>query len=287
MQPFFEIIENEYRLDSIRALSVHLKKKRSRWHYHPEIELTFVYSGRGKRIVGDHVGNFYPGQLMLTGEDLPHDFNTSQQESNCHILVIQFNKSILATLPEFDGVRKLLDTSKQGILFNSVPKDIHDCFAHYLDLPPALKIVYLYQALVRLVQTLPQNNFDLLSSVEFTKYRLDQKSHDRLNKVIGYIDENKGKPISLAEISEQTFMTIPAFCRWFKNAMHVSFVNYLNKTRVEEACRLMVNTDKQIGHIALECGFESYSNFNRAFSKLYNVTPREYRKTLADAIQDD
>ena len=285
MQPFLELVDDKSPNESIRAFNVHLENKTSYWHYHPEIELTYVYSGEGRRIVGDHIGNFKAGQLMITGEDLPHDFNTSECEKNCQILVIQFDKRIITSVQEFQPIAQLINKAKRGLLYQHVPSALQEIFLHFDELSPLDKLISLLNILARLVQDDEQLSCELLSSVDFTKNKLDKMSQERLNKVLRYIDENKSQSISLEEISQVTHMTVPAFCRWFKNSMKISFVNYLNKMRVEEACRMMLQTQNQIGFIAIECGFESYSNFNRAFKKIYGSTPREYRRMFTDSIE--
>jgi AraC-like DNA-binding protein len=63
-----------------------------------------------------------------------------------------------------------------------------------------------------------------------------------------------------------------------------SFNDYLNRLRVEEACRILSGPDgptRKIGSIAYDCGFGSPSVFYAAFRKFVGRTPSDYLKSLA------
>src|SRR6185436_7902637 len=95
------------------------------WHYHPEYQLTMVLRGQGKRFVGDDVSRFKPGDLVLTGPNLPHMWCSSRNRdrgSRPHeAIIIQFPGTIFGgpflELPEMAPVRRLLERSTLGIRF--------------------------------------------------------------------------------------------------------------------------------------------------------------------------
>ena len=68
--------------------------------------------------------------------------------------------------------------------------------------------------------------------------------------------------------------------RLFKKEMGKSYAEYCNDIRIERALELLKNTDAKIIDIALECGFNHVSYFNRVFKKKYGVSPTEYRKMV-------
>jgi AraC-like DNA-binding protein len=120
-----------------------------------------------------------------------------------------------------------------------------------------------------------------LSSIKYLRNpsfsKNDHLAHDRLNTVIKYIQENYQNSINLEDMANQTFMVPAAFSRWFKQTMNIGFNEYLNKYRVEEACRQMISTQKTLSVISEDCGFDSHSTFHRAFLKAKNISPSKYR----------
>ena len=68
------------------------------------------------------------------------------------------------------------------------------------------------------------------------------------------------------------------FTSAFKSAMGTSFTSYLSSYRLSMAARLLLLTNDSILDIALSCGYENLSYFNRSFKKRYKKTPSEYRR---------
>src|SRR6195952_5412029 len=95
-----------------------------RWHFHPEYEIQVITSTTGKYFVGDYIGNFAPGNLVMTGTNLPHNWvsNVSPGERvDERCLILQFDAEVVANaikvFPELKCVESLLDASRCGVLF--------------------------------------------------------------------------------------------------------------------------------------------------------------------------
>ena len=71
-QPELELSDKQ--TGTIRYIEHGCPSWRIRWHYHDEYELHFIAASRGKVFIGDYIGSFEPGNLILTGPFLPHNW---------------------------------------------------------------------------------------------------------------------------------------------------------------------------------------------------------------------
>jgi AraC-like DNA-binding protein len=69
-----------------------------------------------------------------------------------------------------------------------------------------------------------------------------------------------------------------SLCRFFRMHMGMTIFEYLNKIKVELACKLLMDPDLKIVEVCLDSGFNNLSHFNKQFRKTTGVTPKEYRK---------
>lgn len=97
---------------------------------------------------------------------------------------------------------------------------------------------------------------------------------------IEFIDKNYQNKLSLEQLSATLNLNREYFCRIFKEATHVTPVDYVNFVRIWKAENLLTSTDHSILEISMEVGFSSVSYFNRVFKKQKKVTPSAYRKIL-------
>ena len=260
------------------------------WHFHQEFELIYFLKGHGMRIVGDHISNFNDGELVLVGEWLPHlwrnDAEPKLETGQADYIIIKFLKEFegvnLFALPELSEIRQLLLKSAQGLVFSKtvLPK-VHDLIIELHESKSTSKIINF----LRLLQILAtEEQVQALSSLEFV-LPTQIARENRLQKVINYIFTNYTQPITLAEIAGIAFMSPPAFCRFFKNSTNKTFFHFLNEFRISKSCQLLINGEKTIKEVCYEVGFNSLTNFNRAFKNFKNSTPSAYRN-LYKAFQN-
>lgn len=249
------------------------------WHYHPEFELTFIKRGKGLRFVGDHIGAFEDGDLVLLGKNLPHDWVSEQgnEQEDSVAYVIQFSEAWFSNIPEATTLQGLFGKAQYGLLFQHVPRTIIDKIIELEDLSPFKRLIRVLEIMHELdLEKEPQQ----LSSIAFHHKAKGNKYQSRTQGVTAYILERLEQPLKLEAVAAFSGMTIPAFCRWFKQAVGLSFVSYLHQVRIEKACHFLIQTDWRVSEIAFRTGFESLSHFNRTFKKLKMTSPSAYRKML-------
>jgi len=122
IEPEIEKVDRSSR--SIRYLEHGWPSDLCRWHAHEEYELHLVVETRGKAFVGDYIGDFKPGDLFMTGPNLPHNWITDQVWSEpveIRDMLIQFShesvEKLAQAFPEFSQVLELLQLAQSGIHF--------------------------------------------------------------------------------------------------------------------------------------------------------------------------
>ena len=124
LKAIFEPVRTQnYNSFSIKVLQKEALNARN--HYHPEFELTFINKGTGKRYIGDYVDCFSEGDLVFLGPNLSHYWKFDpyfDDEEIGEVIVVNFTKDFLGEdffcKPELFEIRKLLERSTNGIIFN-------------------------------------------------------------------------------------------------------------------------------------------------------------------------
>lgn len=105
----------------------------------------------------------------------------------------------------------------------------------------------------------------------------DSKS-ETLEKVVQYIQEHYSEQMTLEIMSEKFFINASYLSRAFKIQFGENFIDYVNKVRIEKACRLMSNPVLKNYEISEMVGYENTNYFSKLFKKLTGLSPTEYRE---------
>jgi AraC-like DNA-binding protein len=107
------------------------------------------------------------------------------------------------------------------------------------------------------------------------QYKL--KEQQRLKVVYAYIEEHYKEKIDIVQMAELTHLTHAAFCRYFKKMTLMTFTEFVNQYRINQAKTLLL-LDKTVSEVCFDCGFESLSYFNRIFKKITGDNPMAFKK---------
>ncbi|MCS3529014.1 AraC family transcriptional regulator [Chryseobacterium sp. JUb7] len=248
------------------------------WHYHPEIELVYVEAINGISHVGKHISGFVESYLVLIGPNIPHLNFDYGIETEYRQIVVQlkedFPKNTILSTPEFAPVKKLLERSCFGLSFKGETKE------KAVEKLKAVKIMKSFDALMGLIEVL----YILAESTEVeqlndedtsVKFFLNDKV--RMGNVYSYIHENYDKNPDVNTVAEMVHLSTSAFCRYFKKQTDMTFTDFVNQYRINQAKTLLL-CDVSISEIAYHVGFESISYFNKLFKNLVGETPTDFKK---------
>ncbi len=102
----------------------------------------------------------------------------------------------------------------------------------------------------------------------------------RLRRAIEYIHANYHQEIVLSEIADAAFLSEYHFAHLFKKITGLTPNNYLIAVRLEQAKKLLAETDESIANVSLAVGYTSQSHFTKVFRNFTGLTPAKYRESL-------
>ncbi|MEC3907861.1 AraC family transcriptional regulator [Tamlana sp. 2201CG12-4] len=247
-------------------------------HFHNEYELNLVTNFKGRRTVGDSVEKLEGNDLTLLGPELKHAWKSDKAISNAGVITIQFQEHFLhSKIMSYNvskDIKKLLELSKRGITFSNPTKaevidkilsiDNNDNFKSFLTFLEILHILSI------------SKDTKVLSSPPSANYSQKRESR-RISLVLNYVKNNYQKNIKLSQIANLVNMSESAFSHYFKKRTGLSFTGYLLDYRLGVVTKFLTETNMSINEISYAAGFNSLSNFNRAFKKKHNMSPKEFK----------
>jgi AraC-like DNA-binding protein len=257
----------------------------SAWHYHQEFELSFITEGEGKRIVGDSMEEFHPGDLIFIGPRIPHVWFSDIQNPNQHSgrtlesVYLLFNQDILpsglTTLPELRHVNRAMELAERGIrIMGDTLNEVSRIMLQLPYLSSLKRLMYFYEIMDMIGRS---DSFSFLASERYVSSKFET-SNRRVKLIHEFLMKNYREEINLDEIAGIVHMAPASVCRFFKSSTGQTIFEYLNKIKTDYACNLLLNTDLNIVDISYDCGFNNLSHFNKQFRRFIGQTPSEFRK---------
>jgi AraC-like DNA-binding protein/mannose-6-phosphate isomerase-like protein (cupin superfamily) len=260
------------------------------WHFHPELELTYIVRGAGQRYVGDSIEPFDAGDLCLVGASTPHCWLTEQGDPGpVHAYVIQFlPESISASLahtPTFRPLVQLFERARRGLLVGGVTRQraaelMRELFT--VRTRPLDRYVGLLSILTDLSESEHLSELALVDAPP----PADAQTTEVAAKLLGFIHEHAtDAALSFNQVARAAGMSRATLGRVFPKLFGRTFAKYLAEVRVVKACALLSETERSVAEIAVETGFGSVSNFNRRFLSLKGTSPLRYRRSASERVR--
>ncbi|MGY4503657.1 AraC-like DNA-binding protein [Bradyrhizobium sp. GM24.11] len=288
MEPDLEVVQIR-RGESFKAWSHGYPFHTVRWHFHPEYEIHQVVATSGRYFVGDFIGQFEPGNLVLTGPNLPHNWVSDLPVDVAIPLrgrIIQFSEEFIGDtmklMPELSSLGALLESSRRGVLFSgNTSKEL----APLMEEIVAAKGVRRIELFMMILGTLCRARGALpLSSPNYLPDPSGYMSVG-MNKALAFIRENLTQPFGEADLATIAGQSQSAFSRSFRRHTGMSLVQYVKRLRINLACQILMSDEHaSITDICFQVGFNNLSNFNRQFLAEKGMPPSRFRRLLADNI---
>jgi AraC-like DNA-binding protein len=257
----------------------------ARWNYHPECEIHLIRRSTGTVFVGDYIGPFRPGNLVVVGANLPHHWESDLRAGPVvavRDVALHFDPGLVhrgaQAFPELAEVEPLLRGAERGLQFHGETARRGAALLERVGVESGLPRLLGFFELLRLLAGSGER--ELLASVGYLP-NLDREAPPVVQKVMHYILANLASHVRMSEAAQLSGMTEPTFCRFFKRNTGNNFVGYVRKLRIGAACKLLVESSLPVTDVCYEVGYQNVSNFNRHFRREKGVTPSKYRELFA------
>lgn len=257
------------------------------FHWHPELEVNYVYEGSARYHVDYDFFNSQPGDIILIRPNGMHSIHPLENH-NHKTDTFSFHLDMIGySIIDQVSLRYLqpLQTSS----FKFVPRispdmegydEIKDCLFSIFQLSrdEGRHFEILLKArLNELIYLLYYHHYVLKKNTDDT-YR----KNERIRELIDYINNNYQKNLSIDFLADFIGYSKTHFMTVFKQHTGTSCTEFIIQVRLSKACDLLINTTSPILEIASNIGFNNLSNFNRQFKRYYQVTPSQYRKQFSN-----
>jgi AraC-like DNA-binding protein/ligand-binding sensor protein len=134
-----------------------------------------------------------------------------------------------------------------------------------------------YGAIVRLLTFFAEQLSALINQIVLEQQNAEPPL---VRKAREYILQHKMEPLSLAAVAQASGASIFHFCKVFKKTTGLKFTDYVARVRLEDAKTQLLNPSRRISEVAYDVGFQSLTQFNRMFKRIFGQSPTEFRANL-------
>lgn len=248
------------------------------WHFHPEYEIVYVEAPGGTRHIGDHISKYEGSDLALIGPNIPHlnfDFGVKEVVNT---VVVQWEADFLGSrffsLPEITEIHDLLERAKTGIAFYGETKRLAgEKLKELASLPHFDQLICLLQVF----QILAKSKEAIALHARPIASMAVLKEQRRLHAIYHFIETHYHGPVNVADAAKLSHLTKAAFCRYFKKATHLTFTDFLNQYRINQAKKMLLQ-HISVSEACYKSGFENISHFNKTFKKFAGENPTAFKK---------
>lgn len=248
-------------------------------HWHNEFEINFIREGSAEFICGEEKFTSAAGDIIITQPNVMHSIYPCANTRQVYDTLV-FSHEIFGGS---DSDRYICECIKP-LLNGGMRVQMHITPEHhyYMELEQIMDHIFscakgdtpqldmlMRSELIRLfwlLETEAEMETDLCDTGEIIRPALE------------YIAAHYREVITIRQLATVVHLSESYFMNQFQKHVGFSAVEYISHFRINQVCKALISTRKNVLEIAFDCGFRNLSNFNRQFRKIAGCSPTEYRK---------
>ena len=247
--------------------------KKVQMHFHQNVELFFLLEGKGTLFLDEGEITLDTGSYFVVNANRRHAF---EAEEDVLYICLHINFNILNFYIDMNRVIFMCDSNA---VKHDTDKKIRDSLTKMINCYFAKSgtgQVHLTTFYYELLDILLNSCVVYGDDERFSSRKSAEQ--DRLNRIVNYVYSNYHNEISLNDLADQLFLSTTYLSKYIKDRLGMNFTDYVNNIRLYHAVEEVRGTDKKMTHIAMDNGFPNITAFNKAFKKIYDMTPMEFRE---------
>lgn len=252
-------------------------------HFHNYLEIGFCHYGNGTIQFAENEFPYHAGTISFIPKNIPHRTCPAQEEQTKkqkweYLFIDQeaILKNYFANAPEkYMQIEKRLvqrkvvledaEKTKAALFIQMIVEEMNQKASHYKYTVPALTLnLILY--------------FDRFQDTKQKQENSSVNAMDYTRKMISYIETHYKEDIQAGDIAKACNLSETHMRRIFLEATNTTPVEYLNLTRIQKACELLLKEKYSMEEVANLVGYPIQSTFMRNFKKITGTSPTAWRK---------
>lgn len=252
------------------------------WHWHPEIELTWIMSGQIEYFVNDEKYLLKEGEGLFCNSNSLHS-GYMKDGKDCSYLSVTFHPRFIYgyenSLLQTKYVDFIISNESWHSLRLKAETDWHQ------DIIGRIRHIYQmlqtpppdYELRVHLILAEIWQKLYLYYSSLPVSGQQPQKNLTRLRDILSFIQEHYARELTLDEIAEHVNICKSECCRFFKKYMKMTIFEYILFLRIQNSLPLL-RAGESITKIAGMTGFSTSAYYGQIFKRYMGCSPSKYRK---------
>lgn len=228
-------------------------------HIHEELELVYLYKGQSIACCADQVHHLREGDFFLAFPEQVHHYYGSR---DCEAFLIIVSPGQLPGIKQKTPLTALYHSEDEALV-SLLKLTVQEHMSHKDETTSAALLTAAVRMLLR--------HYEL---------RDDPTKDDAATQIVRYCSSHYREPLSVPAIAKALYLSQSRISHVFNDKLKISFSDYVNSLRLDEAVRLLAQDKFSMEQIAELSGFPTTRTFHRVFRKKYAMSPREYKRAL-------
>lgn len=252
------------------------------WHWHPEIELTWIMSGQIEYLVNDKKYLLKEGDGLFCNSNSLHS-GYMKDGQDCNYLSLTFHPRFIYGYENSLLQTKYVDFITSNESWHSLGLESETDW--HRDIIGQIRKIYHmsqtpppdYELRVHLILAeIWQKLYSYYNSLPASEHH-PQKHLTRLKDILSFIQEHYAQELSLDEIAEHVNICKSECCRFFKKYMKMTIFDYILFLRIQNSLPLL-REGESITKIASMTGFSTSAYYGQIFKRYMGCSPSKYRR---------